>query len=103
LADSEARLKAFSAAAIVTAAQQRFAERHHRAVAQRAQVEQAGEGAHRAFGIAGVEAPDAEPVQAFAGENFERHGLRQRRLAGGDDTWVAGDKPGEAMSYRRAR
>jgi hypothetical protein len=54
LADSEARLKAFSAAAIVAAAQQRFAERHHRAVAQRAQVEQAGEGVHRAFGIAGV-------------------------------------------------
>jgi hypothetical protein len=67
----------------VADAQQGFAEIHHRTVAQRADVEQTGESGDGAFGVAGVEAPDAEPVQAFAGDRFERRGARQRLGVGG--------------------
>ncbi len=67
----------------VADAQQGFAEIHHRTVAQGADVDQAGEGGDRALGVAGVQAPDAEPVQALAGDRFERRGARQRLGVGG--------------------
>ena len=59
----------------VAEAQQGLTEIEHRAVALGPQVNQLGEGSGGPLGIAGLQAPDAQPVEGFTGDGFGGLGL----------------------------